>query len=111
MKIGYETLKTSLKTNNSGIDQAFETLELTTYLYRLSVSTKNLSEARYFVKQVAQLADTLNSQLIKSFSESLQQELNHLLGIGTKIVNLAYCEEILKSSVFRPFFHEYNVKL
>lgn len=110
MKIGYEVLKKTLKTVTFRNDRTIETLELITYLYRLSISTKNLSEARYFLKQVVQSAEALKSQIIKSFSECLQQELNHLLGLGTKFVSLAKCEEILKSPVFRPFCFEYNVK-
>lgn len=111
MKIGYESLKTALKTINFGNDRTFETLELITYLYRLSVSTKNLSEARYFIKQIVKLAETINSQVVKSFSECLQQELKHLSGTEANFINLSKCEEILKSSAFIPFCLEYNVKL
>lgn len=102
-------MKSSLKTASSGIEKTLEIIEIIVYLHRLSVSTRNISEARYFLKQLFQLADTLKSENIKLMADSLQQELLKLTGDSTNFMDYLESEKILKSPAYKPFYFEYDV--
>lgn len=93
-----------------GIEKALDTIELIIYLHRLSISTKNFSESRYFLKQLFQLAETLKSGNVKLLADSLQEELLKLTGNSAKFMDYFESEKILKSPSFKPFYFEYNVK-
>lgn len=88
---------------------ALEVTELIIYLFRLAVSTKNSSEARYFLKQLFHLAETVKSENIRNLADQLQAELNVLMGTSYCAVNYAKCEEILKSVAYEQFEIEYKV--
>ena len=106
MKIGYEKLKSS---NNSGIERTFETVELIVYLYKLSISTFNLSEARYFLKQILHLSETTRSQSTRQLAERLKLELSVLMGNSFSFVDYEKCEIILRSSQIFHFEHKVKV--
>lgn len=109
LKIGYERLKSSLKMASSGVEKTLEIIELIIYLHRLSVSNRNISESRYFLKQLFQLADTLKSENIKLLANSIQVEYLKLAGDSTNFMDYLECEKILKSPSYKPFHFEYNV--
>lgn len=106
LKLGYEKLKSSLK---SGIENTLQTVELISYLHRLSVSTNNLSESKYFLKQLFNLAETVKSENVKKLAEDLQNELGVLAGNSLRFMSYAGCEDILRSSAYRAFTFEHNV--
>ena len=95
--------------NVDSISISIEIIELIIYLYRLAVSTKNSSEARYFLKQIFQLAETLKSENIRNLADRLQEELFILMGKNYYAVDYAKCEEILKSHPYEPFRIEHEV--
>jgi hypothetical protein len=109
LKIGYERLKSSLKMASSGVEKTLEIIELIIYLHRLSVSNRNISESRYFLKQLFQLADTLKSENVKLLANSIQVEYLKLAGDSTNFMDYLECEKILKSPSYKPFHFEYNV--
>ena len=89
--------------------KALETTELIIYLYRLAVSTKNSSEARYFLKQLFHLSETIKSENIKNLADQFQTELFTLMGTNFCVVDYGKCEEILKSVAYEPFEFEHKV--
>ena len=99
-------MKASLK---SSIVKTLETTELIVYLYRLAVSTKNSSEARYFLKQLFHLSETIKSENIKNLADQLQAELYALMGTNSCAIDYANCEKILKSFAYEPFHFEHKV--
>jgi hypothetical protein len=94
---------------SSAIEQIFEALEVIIYLYRLSVAASNYPEARYFVKQLFQLAENSKSVIIKDVADRIKSELAILNGTHGPRVDYVSCESILKSNRFKPFTHSYNV--
>jgi hypothetical protein len=109
MKLGYENLKSSLKSAAIGIDKVLDAIEMIIYLHRLSVSANNHSEARYFLKQLFQLADTLKSENVKQLAHSLQKEFLRLSGDSANFIDYFMCEKILMSSAYKPFYFQYDV--
>ena len=93
----------------AGVEKTLETIELIIYLHRLSVSTGNISESRYFLKQIYQFSDTLKSENIKLLADSLQREFLKLTGNSNNFMDYCEIEKILKSSSFKPFHYEYKV--
>lgn len=98
-----------MKLASSGTEKTLEIIELIIYLHRLSISTRNISESRYFLKQIFQLADTFKSENIKLLADSLQKELLKLTGDSINFINYLDCEKILKSSSYKSFYFEYDV--
>lgn len=109
MKLGYENLKSSLKSTAISIDKTFDAIEMIIYLHRLSVSSNNHSEARYFMKQLFQLADTLKSENVKLLADSLQREFLILAGDSANFMDYFMCEKILMSTAYKPFYFQYEV--
>lgn len=91
--------------------KAVEIIELIVYLYRLAVSTKNLSESRYFLKQLFHLAETLKSENIRNLANRTQTELFILMGMNSCPIYYDKCEDILKSGAFEPFEFEFKVNI
>ena len=79
------------------------------FLHRLAVSTKNLSEARYFLKQLFHLAETIISENIRFLADQLQSDLFILMGTNSCAVDYAKCENVLKSLAYEPFEIEHKV--
>lgn len=99
-----------MKSVTVGIEKTFDIVELIVYLHRLSVSTQNLSEARYFLKQLFQLADSAKSENIKELAKGLESDLSVLMGNALNFMDYSKCESILKSSAYEMFCFGYNVK-
>lgn len=106
LKLGYEKLKSNKKT---GVENTLETVELIMYLHRLSVSTNNLSESKYFLKQLIHLAETVKSDNITKIADDLKNELAELMGNAFKFMSYPRCEDILKSAAYKIFTFEHTV--
>jgi len=97
-------------TTKIGPDHTFDAVVVNVYLYRLSTSSNNYAEARYFVKQLFQLVESSKSDTLKFYYENIKAEFDILNGAASHRTLYSKCETILKSQNYQPFTHSYKVR-
>jgi len=91
-----------------GLEQCIELLDCLIFLHRLSVSLRNLNEAKYFLKQLNLMADTYKGAFEAAIGD-LSQDFHIFVG-KAEFFDPLLCESILKSYKFESFFIEKGVR-
>jgi hypothetical protein len=104
LKRGYLQLKTALCDGNRvKPEKIVDLLDTLLWLHRLAVSSQNLSEAKYFLKQLVVLKDSFSSQILANLVTRVESEFNIIIGREGGF-DWKQSESILKSVAFQSFF-------